>query len=60
MTMHALGCFSRWHTATHNANTWLYQPVDVAAGGCVSRAKSVGWIDGPLDGYVDGLMDMDR
>ena len=45
---------SRTMHAPYNATTW---PVAVAAGGCISRVR---WIGGPLDGYVDGLMDMDR
>ena len=41
--------------ATQNTNTWLCQPV---AHKC--EIKSMGWIDGRLDGYADGSMEMDR
>ena len=41
--------------AKHNTNTWLCQPVAHK-----HESESKVWIDGRLDGYVDGLMEMDR
>ena len=41
--------------ATHNTNTWLCQPVAHK-----HESESKVWIDGRLDGYVDGWMEMDR
>ena len=41
--------------AKHNTNTWLCQPVAHK-----HESESKVWIDGRLDGYVDGWMEMDR
>ena len=41
--------------ATQNTNTWLCQPVAHKR-----EIKSMEWIDGRLDGYADGSMEMDR
>ena len=39
----------------HNTKTWLSQPVAHK-----HEIKSMGWIDGRLDGYADGSMEVDR
>ena len=41
--------------ATHNTNIWLCHPVAHKR-----EIKSMEWIDGRLDGYADGAMEMDR